>query len=75
MQQLEAALPTVEKLGAATLEDGWKNICAAVGNAAEAVLGTVEKNRKNDWFDGECQQILEKCSPKQDAATPNEKEC
>lgn len=58
-QQLEAALPTEEQLGAATLEDGWRNIRTAIGNAATTVLGTMEPSRRNDWFDGECKQLIE----------------
>ena len=41
-QQLEEALPTEEQLGAASLEDGWRDIRSAIGNTAEAVLGTAD---------------------------------
>lgn len=58
-QQLETALPTVEEIGASSLEDGWNSVCAAISRTAETVLGTTEPNCKNDWFDGECQQIVD----------------
>ncbi|XP_055645457.1 uncharacterized protein LOC129781983 [Toxorhynchites rutilus septentrionalis] len=58
-QQLEAALPTEEQLGAATLEDGWRDIRTAIGCTAIAALGTTASNQRNDWFDGECKQLVE----------------
>jgi Reverse transcriptase (RNA-dependent DNA polymerase) len=58
-QQLGAALPTEEQLGAATLEDGWRDIRTAIGSTALAALGTSAPNRRNDWFDGECKQLVE----------------
>ena len=58
-QQLEAALPTEEQLGAATLEDGWRDIRSAIGSTAVAALGSMAPERKNDWFDGECKQLVE----------------
>lgn len=58
-QQLEAVLPAEEELGAATLEDGWSSIRSAIGGAAETALGAEVPNRGNDWFDGECQQLVE----------------
>lgn len=58
-QQLEAALPAEEELGATTLEDGWSSIRSAIGGAAETALGAEVPNRGNDWFDGECQQLVE----------------
>lgn len=59
VQQLEVALPTEEELDAATLEEGWDSIRSAIGGASEAVLGNEVPNRGNDWFDGECQQLVE----------------
>ncbi|XP_065092188.1 uncharacterized protein LOC135713044 [Ochlerotatus camptorhynchus] len=58
-QQLEVALPTEEQLGAASLEDGWRDIRSAIGSTAAAALGTAIPDRRNDWFDGECKLLVE----------------
>ena len=58
-QQLEVALPTEEQLGAASLEDGWRDIRSAIGSTATAALGTVPPDQRNDWYDGECEQLVE----------------
>ena len=55
--QLEVGLPSEEKLGAVPLEDGWSRIRTAIGNAAEAELGTEAPIGKYDWYDDECQQM------------------
>ena len=57
--QIEAVLPTVEELGVANLEDGWNAVKSAVGSTAETVLGERVPNRRNDWFDGECQKLVD----------------
>ena len=57
-QQLEAVLPTVEEVDAAPFEDCWDNIGTIINSTAQEVLGTVDQNRRNDWFDGECQELL-----------------
>ena len=58
-QRLEAVLPTEGQLGASSLEDGWRDIRSAIRSTAEAALGTAAPNRRNDWFDGECKQLVE----------------
>ena len=58
-QHLEAALLSEEELADAPLEDCWSRTKAAIGNAAESILGYVQRSRRNDWFDGECQEILD----------------
>ena len=55
--QLETGLPSEEELCAVSLEDGWSRIRTAIGNAAEAALGTEAPTGRNDWYDGECQQM------------------
>ena len=57
-QSLEAALPEEGELEEAPLEDCWNTIKAAINNVAENVLGYEERNRRNDWFDDECQRAL-----------------
>ena len=56
---LEAALPDEGELSEAPLEDCWSSIKAAITNAAESTIGFVERGRRNDWFDEECEAILE----------------
>ncbi|XP_038106723.1 craniofacial development protein 2-like [Culex quinquefasciatus] len=56
---LEAALPGEGELLEAPLEDCWRNVKAAITNAAESTIGFVERGRRNDWFDEECRAILE----------------
>ncbi|XP_058832921.1 craniofacial development protein 2-like [Topomyia yanbarensis] len=58
-QQLEVALPTEEQLGAVVLEDGWRDIRSAIGSTAATALGTVGPDRRSDWYDGECEQLVE----------------
>ena len=59
-QHLEVALPAEEELVDAPVEDCWARTKAAISNAAESVLRYVQRSRRNDWFDGECQEILDK---------------
>ncbi|XP_062715888.1 uncharacterized protein LOC134291753 [Aedes albopictus] len=56
-QQLAVALPTEEQLGAATLEDGWRDIRSAIGSTSATALGFATPNHRNDWYDGECEQL------------------
>lgn len=74
--QLEAALPMEGQLGAVDFEDGWREISTAIGITAQAALGTAVQNRRNDWFDGECEQLKEEKNaawarllPKKEAST------
>ncbi|XP_055539027.1 uncharacterized protein LOC129726410 [Wyeomyia smithii] len=57
-QQLEAALPLAEELGAASLEDGWTMIRMAIRESATTTLGTEAPNGRNDWYDGGCQAAV-----------------
>ncbi|XP_055534872.1 craniofacial development protein 2-like [Wyeomyia smithii] len=57
-QQLEAALPTAEELGAASLENGWTMIRTAIRESATTTLGTEAPSVRNDWYDGECQAAV-----------------
>ncbi|XP_058811328.1 uncharacterized protein LOC131676223 [Topomyia yanbarensis] len=58
-QHLEAALPPEEELIDAPVEDCWTRIKAAISSTAESFLGYVQRSRRNDWFDDECQEILD----------------
>ncbi|KRG00484.1 uncharacterized protein Dwil_GK27899, partial [Drosophila willistoni] len=58
-QHLEAALPDEGELDRAPLEDCWRTVKAAINDAAESVVGYVERSSRNDWFDEECQEVLE----------------
>ena len=55
-----------EELVAVPLEVGWSWIRTAIGNAAKAALGTEAPTGRNDWYDGEYQQM----STEKKAATP-----
>ena len=55
-QHLEAALPVEEEF----VDACWTRTKAAISNTTESVLGYVQRSRRNDWFDGECQEILDK---------------
>lgn len=59
VQCLDAALPDEGELTEAPLEDCWSNVKAAINSAAEGAVGFVERNRRNDWFDEECQTVLD----------------
>ena len=56
---LEAALPEEGELEEAPLGDRWNAVKTAISSAAEEVLGHVQPNRRNEWFDEECRQILD----------------
>jgi endonuclease/exonuclease/phosphatase family metal-dependent hydrolase len=58
-QSLEAALPEEDELDEAPLEDCWNTVKTAINSVAENVLGHVERSRRNEWFDEECQQVLD----------------
>ncbi|XP_065078800.1 uncharacterized protein LOC135701797 [Ochlerotatus camptorhynchus] len=52
-------LPDEGELTEAPLEDCWSNVKAAINSAVEGAAGFVERNRRNDWFDKECQTVLD----------------
>lgn len=58
-QSLEAALPEEGELTTTALEGCWSSVKAAINNAAESAIGFVEGNRRNGWFDEECQTVLD----------------
>lgn len=53
-QSLEAALPYEGELTKAPLKDCWWSNKVDLKNAAEC-----DKNRRNDWFDEDCQAVLD----------------
>ncbi|XP_055622546.1 uncharacterized protein LOC129766114 [Toxorhynchites rutilus septentrionalis] len=57
---LDEALPSSGELNASNLEDGWSKISSAIEETATAVLGEETTSPRNDWFDGECQQAMER---------------
>jgi len=57
-QRLEAALPEEDDAMNMPLEDWWSNAKTAIQNAAESALGYVERGRRKDWYDGECEEML-----------------
>ena len=52
-------MPEEGELEEALLEDCWNTVKTAISSVAENILGHVERSRRNDWFDEECQQVLE----------------
>ncbi|XP_055632878.1 uncharacterized protein LOC129773303 [Toxorhynchites rutilus septentrionalis] len=42
------------------LEDGWSKISSAIEETATAVLREETTSPRNNWFDGECQQAMER---------------
>ncbi|XP_055632561.1 uncharacterized protein LOC129773033 [Toxorhynchites rutilus septentrionalis] len=57
---LDEALPSSGELNASNLEDDWSKISFAIEETATAVLGEETTSPRNDWFDGECQQAMER---------------
>ncbi|XP_055632884.1 uncharacterized protein LOC129773308 [Toxorhynchites rutilus septentrionalis] len=57
---LDEALPSSGDLNASNLEDGWSKISSAIEETATVVLGEETTSPQNDWFDGECQQAMER---------------
>ncbi|XP_055634243.1 uncharacterized protein LOC129774518 [Toxorhynchites rutilus septentrionalis] len=57
---LDEALPSSRELNASNLEDGWSKISSAIEETATAVLGEETTSPRNDCFDGECQQAMER---------------
>ncbi|XP_055615642.1 uncharacterized protein LOC129761858 isoform X1 [Toxorhynchites rutilus septentrionalis] len=57
---LDEALPSSGELNVSNLEDGWSKISSAIEETATAVLGEETTSPRNDWFDGECQQAMER---------------
>ncbi|XP_055632406.1 craniofacial development protein 2-like [Toxorhynchites rutilus septentrionalis] len=57
---LDEALPSSGELNASNLEDGWSKVSSTIEETATVVLGEETTSPRNDWFDGECQQAMER---------------
>jgi len=58
-QHLEAALPEAEDLDQIPLDACWNSVKAAISNAAEVTVGFEQRSRRNEWVDGECQEMVD----------------
>jgi hypothetical protein len=57
-QQLSSEISKIDNGSVKSMNDQWHEYKTIITTAAERTLGEIDKRRRNDWFDEECQAAI-----------------